>query len=89
MMQSVRKKVKGGFVHIARPLPRNIKVFEKRQVFSCASSTTAYIASKPVPHREILLEKNINENIFQWILGYPCAVKQIRENVGGVYEGAS
>ena len=66
-----------------RPWPPSTDTYENRQTFSCGSTTMAYIAAKPTPHREILLEKNINENIFQWILGYPCTVKQIQDEVGG------
>ena len=76
-------------VHISRPIPKKDDKFKGREVFTCGSPTMAYIAAKKVPHREILLEKNINENIFQWILGYPCTVKQIKENVGGEQIGTA
>ena len=46
----------------------------------CAPPSIALIAGKQHFHREILLEKNINEDLFQWILGYPCAVEEAKSN---------
>ena len=46
--------------------------------YSCVSPAMALFAAKDRLHQELLLEHNVNENIFQWILGYPCKLEDLK-----------
>ena len=65
-------------------LPKDMHDKYGRPILFCGSQNILLIAAKEKLHREILLEKNINEDIFQWILGYPRTVKPIADRCGGM-----
>ena len=64
--------------------PKDCHSNDNRAILSCGSQNIPIIAGKEEFHREVLLEKNINEDVFQWILGYPCMSCTDKKAAGGI-----
>jgi hypothetical protein len=49
------------------------RIFGQRK---CTTTSFIAFAGKPKYRREYLLETNVNDNIFQWVFGFPCKLSK-------------